>query len=314
VNRREAPAGSPARAPEPFTIEGADGGPLRGDLYGGTSAAEPRPAPGALDAARAEQGRRPRGHPPLAVLCHGFRSYKDWGFMPFLAARLGSEGIPTIAFNFSGSGVADSSGAFAEPERFRRNTYAAELEDLRRVLRWAEDRLGPRAVGLAGHSRGGAIALIHAVLDPRVRAVALLATPRAIGIWPEEYYRSWERGEDAVFLDFRTGKPLRLGPQYRADIDELGDRCDVTRAMSALRVPVLIVQGDRDRQVTIEEARALATAGAANLTELTVIRGAGHGFQAGDVIRRTPPQLLEMADAVAAWMRRWLLRAPSPLI
>lgn len=314
MTRRDAPAWRADPAPEPFTIQGADGGPLRGDLYASAMPEGSGSAPGALGAARAEETARPRGLPPLAVLCHGFRSYKDWGFMPFLAVQLTQEGIPAIAFNFSGSGVADATGAFVEPERFRRNNYATELEDLRLVLRWSENRLGPRAVGLAGHSRGGAIALIHAVLDPRVRAVALLATPRAIGVWPEEYYRSWERGEDAVFHDFRTGTPLRLGAQYLADIEEMGERCDLTRAAAALRVPVLIVQGDRDRQVTMEEARALATASAANLTELRVIEGTGHGFQAGDVIRRTPPQLLEMADAVSAWMRRWLGRPPVPLL
>jgi pimeloyl-ACP methyl ester carboxylesterase len=164
--------------------------------------------------------------------------------------------------------------------------------------------LGAPAVGLAGHSRGGAIALIHAVEDPRVRAVALLATPRAIGVWPEEYYRSWERGEDALFLDFRTV----------ADIQALGERCDLTRAMAALAAPALLVQGDRDRQVTVDEARALARSGASNLTELRVIEGAGHGFQAADVLRRTPAQLLEMTDAVAAWMRRWLGSRPPPVM
>jgi pimeloyl-ACP methyl ester carboxylesterase len=144
--------------------------------------------------------------------------------------------------------------------------------------------------------------------------VALLATPRAIGVWPEEYYRLWERGEDALFLDFRTGSPLRLGPQYLADIEALGERCDLTRAMAALRVPVLVVQGDRDRQVLMDEARALAVSGAANLTELRVVERAAHGFQAGDALRRTPPPLLDMSDAVTSWMRRWLGAPPAPLI
>ncbi len=280
--------GSAAAPPEPFEIEGADGGPLRGDLY---------PAP---------------GEAPV-VLCHGFRSYKDWGFLPLLASHLAGEGLPAVTFSFSGSGVADRSGAFAEPERFRLNTYTRELEDLRRVLDWAAGRLGAQTrpgsaprFGLAGHSRGGAVALLHAAGDPRIRCVAALGTPRAIGVWPDRHFRSWERGEDAETLDFRTGGRLRLGPQYLEDIRRLGDRLDVTRAVSALSVPLLVVQGSRDAIVSMEEARALAAAGAANMTELLVVEGAGHGFEAGDVIRRTPPQLLDMVEAVTAWMRRWL--------
>jgi pimeloyl-ACP methyl ester carboxylesterase len=284
--------------PEPFTITGADGGPLRGDLYRAADAPEGRAA----------------DPPALAVLCHGFRSYKNWGFMPFLAAGIAREGVPAISFSFSGSGVADATGAFTEPERFRRNTYTYELEDLRRVLRWAEDAMGPRAVGLAWHSRGGAIALIHAVEDPRVRAVALIATPRAIGVWPEEYYPIWARGEDAVFLDFRTRSPLHLGPQLLEDIERLGDRCDLTRATAALKAPLLIVQGTRDRQVTPHEARALAEAAPANLTELRMVEGASHRFEAADVLRRTPAPLLELRDAVAAWFRRWLRGPRTPAL
>ena len=280
----------PPVPPETFEIEGADGGPLRADLYG-------RAAAGAGT------------DPTLVVLCHGFRSYKNWGFMPFVASRLAADGHAVIAFNFTGSGVADEDGAFTEPERFRLNTYTRELEDLARILAWADTRLRPRAVGLAGHSRGGAIALIHAAEDPDIRAVVTLATPRAIGVWPEDYFHAWERGEDAEFLDYRSGTMLRLGPQYLHSIRAMGERCDLTRAVATLRVPVLIVQGGRDTLVSMDEARALAQAGASNLTELVVIEGAGHGFQAGDVLRRTPPPLLDMTEATAAWMRRWLLRS-----
>jgi pimeloyl-ACP methyl ester carboxylesterase len=287
-------AGTPAAwqppvAAETFEIEGADGGSLRGDLYG-----------------RAGAGST------LVVLCHGFRSYKNWGFMPFLASRLAADGHAAIAFSFSGSGVSGEDGAFTEPERFRLNTYTRELDDLARVLRWADTRLRPRAVGLAGHSRGGAIALIHAAGDPAIRAIVTLATPRAIGVWPEDYFRAWERGEDAEFLDFRSNTPLRLGPQYLENIRAMDDRCDLTRAVAALRAPLLIVQGGRDALVTRDEARSLATSGASNLTEMVVIPGAGHGFQAGDVVRRTPPPLLDMTEATAAWMRRWL-RCSGPM-
>jgi dienelactone hydrolase len=227
--------------------------------------------------------------------------------MPFLASRIAEAGLPAIAFSFSGSGIADRAGTFTEPERFRQDTYTRDLTDLQRVVVWAERRFGaPLRFGLAGHSRGGAIALLHAAEDPRVGCIAAIAAPRAIGVWPDEYYRAWERGEDAEFLDYRSGAMLRLGPQYLGDIRALGERLDVTRAVAALSAPLLVVQGTRDALVTMDEARALATAGAANMTELCAIADAGHGFQTGDVIRRTPPQLLDMAEAVAAWMRRWL--------
>jgi uncharacterized protein len=275
--------------PEPFELEGADGGPLRGDLY-----------PGGPDAAAA------------VVLCHGFRAYKDWGFIPYLAERIAREGLTAVAFNFSGSGITDREGRFGEPERFRRNTYAWELEDLRRVIDWVRDRPGgparpPERVGLVGHSRGGAISILTAARDPRVACVAALATPARIMVWPDEYWEAWKRGESAAVYDFRTKARLLLGPDIYEDMTRDGGRYDVPLALDTIATPLLVVQGDRDRQVSMEEAKEIVSRAARTSADLRVIERAGHGFLAGDRLRRTPPQLLEMVEAVTAWMRRVLL-------
>ncbi|MGE5176600.1 MAG: alpha/beta hydrolase family protein [Hyphomicrobiales bacterium] len=293
--------------PEPFEIEGADGGPLRGDWYEPGRGRRAADAPSLAGAPPADLS------PAAVVLCHGFRAYKDWGFLPPLAARLAEEGLAAVTFSFSGSGVSGPDGAFDEPERFRRNTYAAELTDLARVLDWAEGRLGARAparaparFGLAGHSRGGAIAILHAAHDPRVRCVATLAAPSAIMVWPDDHWEAWRRGEPARVYDFRTRSHLLLGPEILGDIEEHRARYDVASAVRALAAPLLVVQGDRDQAVPEAEGRTLAGYGTSAATEYRRIEGAGHSFQAGDRVRRTPAALLDMLEAVAAWMRRWL--------
>jgi dienelactone hydrolase len=270
--------------PESFEIEGADGGPLRGDLY----------RPGEATA------------PSVLVICHGFRAYKDWGFLPMLAERVAADGIAAVTFNFTDSGITDRAGTFGEPERYRAGTYGQELEDIRRVLDWVE-RDGAAPVGLAGHSRGGALALLTAARDPRVRCVCTLAAPSRIMVWPDPYWEAWRRGESAITYDFRTRSRLPLGPEIYRDLERNRERYEVPRATASIAVPLLVVQGDRDASVPAEEARAIAERAPAASTELRMIEGADHGFLAGDTIRRTPPQLLDMIEAVAAWMRRWLL-------
>ncbi|HEU4394812.1 MAG TPA: alpha/beta fold hydrolase [Planctomycetota bacterium] len=255
--------------------------------------------------------------PVAAVLCHGNRGYKDWGFFPLLASRLAEEGIATATFNLSGSGITDREGTFGEPERFRGNTYGRELEDLARVVDWivsrrlargGADPIGdPPRIGLIGHSRGGAIAILHAAQDARIRCLTTLAAPSRIGVWPEHYFEAWRRGEPARTHDFRTRSELPLGPEIYRDLGRNRDRYDVLQAVERLKCPLLILQGDRDRSVSIDEAREIASHAAAASTELHVIEGAGHSFQAGDKIRRTPPQLLDMVERVTAWMRRWLI-------
>ncbi len=284
------PTPIPLGTPTSFEIEGADGGPLRGDLY-------------TPDDGSAIKGR-------AVVLCHGFRGYKDWGFLPFLATRLANEGLPAVTFSTTASGVTDRAGTFGETERFRRGTYAGDLEDLRRVVQWVETRVAAAddafAYGVAGHSRGGVIGLIHASRDPRARALAMIASPERIGVWPEPYFASWRSGEPADVYDFRTRATLPLGPEIFEDMTRQDAAYDSAAAAAKLQAALLIVHGTRDALVSLEEARALAAMGPAERTELRIVEGAGHSFQAGDTLRRTPPPLLEMVESVAAWMRRWL--------
>ena len=289
--------------PEPFEIEGADGGPLRGDLYHPARPEAAEPTHGASSP--------PVAGTPGVILCHGSRGYKDWGFLPLLAARIAEEGLHAVTFSFTDSGISGRSGAFDEPERYRKGTYGSELEDLARVVGWVTRRLTethgsePR-LGIAGHSRGGAIAVLHAARDPRIRCLAALAAPSRIGVWPDRYFDAWRRGEPVTLRDFRTRSELQLGPDLYDDLERHRGRYDLVPALEALEVPLLVVQGDADRSVPVEEAREIASHVRSTLCELHVIEGAGHGFQAGDEIRRIPPQLAHMVELVTAWMRRWL--------
>lgn len=285
-------------SPEPFEIEGADGGPLRGDLYHPPAGAGRETHGGSESSGwETEAGGR-----DAVLLCHGSRGYKDWGFLPLLAARLAEEGLPAVTFSFTDSGISGRSGAFDEPDRFRRGTYGSELEDLRRVAEW----VGVERLGIAGHSRGGAIGILYAPEDPRVRCLASLAAPARIGVWPERYFEAWRRGAPVTVRDFRTRAELSFGPEIYEDLERNRARYDVAAALERVECPLLVVQGDKDRSVPVDEAREIASHVPSTLCELHVIEGAGHGFEAGDTIRRTPPQLVHMVELVAAWMRRWL--------
>jgi pimeloyl-ACP methyl ester carboxylesterase len=219
--------------------------------------------------------------------------------------------MTAVAFNASGSGIRERDGAFVEPHRFRRNTYGRELADLGIVVGWALKRMArtvdePLPAGLIGHSRGGTLCLLHAASDSRIGCVATLGAQSQLGIWEPEQIAAWDRGDDVSIYDYRTRTQLTVGPELWNDFKGNRGRYDVARAVESLGVPLLIAHGDRDRVVAPEHARRIAAHAAAATTELRIIEGAGHTFQAGDKIRRTPPQLLDMVEVVTAWMRRWL--------
>ena len=77
-------------------------------------------------------------------------------------------------------------------------TYSRQIDDLKSAIDYCEERLGIKEFGLMGSSMGGAVSLLVAGRDPRIKAVCTVA---AIG-YPselEERYplktRGWrERG------------------------------------------------------------------------------------------------------------------------
>jgi dienelactone hydrolase len=99
------------------------------------------------------------GARPAVVICHGRNASKDWGFFPPTAERLARAGFSAISFTFPGSPA---------------------LRDLDIVLvalirgQWGAV---PSAVGLLGHSLGGAIGVQRAARDPQVAALVTWGAP-----------------------------------------------------------------------------------------------------------------------------------------
>jgi pimeloyl-ACP methyl ester carboxylesterase len=233
------------------------------------------------------------------VVCHGFKGFKDWGFFPYLSERLATAtGVMVISFNFSGSGIGPDLESFTDLEGFARNKFTREGEDLEAILDGLRDgRLGPveleppRSVGLIGHSRGAAAAILVGADRPEVRAVVTWA-----GIGSVFRYESWFAealgdGDVMEIMNARTGQRL---PLYRDVLDDLRahrDRLDMEEAARRLEAPLLIVHGSEDEAVAVAEAYALHRA--AGSAELVIIEGAGHTMNASHPFPGTNPQLEE---------------------
>ncbi|MGO4276070.1 alpha/beta hydrolase family protein [Paenibacillus sp. TAF58] len=119
---------------------------VRGDLYEASS----QPAKGIL------------------IICHGYKGFKDWGMFPHVAKAL-AEDVDVISINFSHNGVGADLLAFTELEKFARETYSKDLEDLHAVVndrRYREGSANQKPILLLGHSRGAAVSLIYALDHP----------------------------------------------------------------------------------------------------------------------------------------------------
>ena len=111
---------------------------------------------------------------PAVLIVHGFKGFKDFGFLAAMAERLARGGFTAVTLSVSGSGV-DADGEFTLLEQFARNTYTREMHDIELVI--SQIRAGglvfarPTSLGVIGHSRGGGVALCVARETPAFDAI-----------------------------------------------------------------------------------------------------------------------------------------------
>ncbi|MFQ5746070.1 MAG: alpha/beta hydrolase family protein [Gemmatimonadota bacterium] len=246
------------------------------------------------------------------VVCHGFKGFKDWGFFPYVCERLaGGVGCETVAFNFTGSGIGEDLQTFTELDRFARNTFSRELEDLGSVLeRISGGSIGGVAVaeatrfGLLGHSRGGAVAILAADRHPEVQALATWAAVASLdryGAIAEQI----EREGLAYVLNARTGQQMPLRRDILDDLRANREQLDVQAAARRLKIPHLVVHGDADESVPVADAHALARA-AGRRARLEVVRGTGHTLDATHPFREPSTALERVVDLTIEHFRRHL--------
>ena len=228
---------------------------------------------------------------------------------PPLAERLARAGFVAVTFNMSGCGV-DDAGEFTLPERFGHNTFSAELNDIRAVVKELRSgKLGvapPTRLGLLGHSRGGGMSVIEAAEESRVAALVTWSAISHVNRWPA-LKEEWRKRGKTDIVNTRTGQVLPLYTDVLDDIEAHGgNTLDIRAAASRVRVPWLIVHGAVDESVPVDEARALASASGRASTELLIVEGGGHTFGAAHPFKGFTAELERATDASVAFLGKHL--------
>jgi dienelactone hydrolase len=268
-----------------FELPSPDGGPpVRGDL-------------------RVLQGHRADR---AVVLVHGFKGFRRFGFFPNLARAAAARGYAAVTFDFSHNGIGpDGADTFSALPLFAEQTHTRNLDEIRRVVDVLAGGalLGrpARRIGLMGHSRGGGEAVLAAAEDARVEALVTWAAIAGIAErWTPDQVAAWEAGRAVEIENARTRQMMPVGPAYWQDVQGNAARLDVPAAAARLTIPWLIVHGDADTSVPVEEGHRLFDA-AGDATELLVVEGADHGFNGKHPYAGATPELRMVAEATLDW-------------
>ncbi len=251
--------------------------------------------------------RNPR---PAVIILHGFKGFKDWGMFPLAAERLARAGMTALSLNVSGSGV-DDQGQFTHEDRFGRNTYSAELEDLHRTA--LALRLGdpfgipaPTSLGILGHSRGGGIAILETAQNQDVRCLVTWAAIGKADRWSADARDAWRRRGYLSIQNARTGQTMPLSTDVLDDIDQNArSTLDIAAAGGRIERPWLIIHGAGDETVAPEDAQALHL-GSGSRARLLMIPDTGHTFGATHPLQTLPPALDLALGETVNWFSRFL--------
>lgn len=203
------------------------------------------------------------GNNPMGITAEPYRR---------LAEALAAKHVSTLRADKRG--LFGSKSAVANPDAVTLADYSADAHQWARVLR---EKTGAKCIWLIGHSEGALIALVAAQQPDGVCGVVLISGPgRKLGDVLREQLRtnpanapildsalaaiaSLERGEHVDVTGLNPALLPLFRPQVQGYLIDMLQQ-DPAKLAASLKVPALIIQGERDLQVKAVDAVALANA------------------------------------------------------
>jgi pimeloyl-ACP methyl ester carboxylesterase len=235
-----------------------------------------------------------------------------------LAWRLAERGIATVRYDKRGLGA---SRASFDPSQVTFDDFAGDVAAGVRALR-ADSRFGP--VLVIGHSEGAGLAIRAAEMGAPVSGLALVAgmgrdfTTVLRGQLAEQLDDSTMAAFDRAWAQYLAGEEVGQVPDaVRVLFAPVNRRFvqtavafDAARALAKLKLPVLILQGETDFQVSVADARLLHAAKPD--AELVILPAVNHTLkaapvrdrvaQAGTYLDPSVPVAPEVVAAIARWV------------
>lgn len=220
------------------------------------------------------------GKMPIAIIAHGFNGSHHYGRNYF--QTLGELGFQCYTFDFPCGSVNSRSD-----NNTMEMSILDEQSDLCAIVKYFKQHpdVDASRIVLIGESQGGLVSSLVASAMPKEISELILIFP-ALCIpenWNERYPKESDIPEVTTLWD------VKMGRRFFLEIRDL----DPFKKMKKFKKPVLIVQGDKDPVVSMEDSRR-----AVELykdARLHVIKGAGHGFK--------PNEFAESMEQLKAFLK-----------
>ncbi len=218
----------------------------------------------------------------VIVICHGFCANKDRKRLIAIADIYAKNGISALRFDFSGSGESENDEI----------TVENQVDDLKSAIEFVKER-GYKDIGIQGESLGGLVSLL--VYNEDVKAIVLWA-PVTAGkdkleeVVVQEKLSKEELEEKGYVIKKKDGRDFKIPKKYFEERLKINQK----KLLSRVKCSVLILHGDKDDVVPLEESKeALQYLRDA---KLEVIKGGSHKL---DMIQ-------DVFDLSLNWFKKYL--------
>jgi len=228
----------------------------------------------------------------LAFVAHGQGGIKEQVHIEALKDVFLDNGYRVVRWDAANT-IGESGG------RMEDVTMTSYYEDLIDVITWAKSQKWyEEPFILCGHSMGGMISALYAEAFPeQVKALIPVSPVVSWGLSMQtitkEFMNQWRvRGYYESPSKSKPGVIKKIPWKYAEDLQQY----DLTKNTEKLKMPVLIIVGDKDEGTPLEHQQILFQSIPEGRKTLEVIQGAEHNF-------RTEEELASLKQLVNNWLK-----------
>lgn len=214
----------------------------------------------------------------LIIFLHGYMGYKDWGCWNLTSDYFVEAGYGFLKYNVShNGGTVENPIDFPDLETFSRNSYIKEVLDFQSILSVVEESFESMPdIYVIGHSRGGSIALLQSDHGAVKKIAAWAAVCNFESRFPtDKELEAWQADGLYFVKNSRTNQQMPHHYSQFESFQKYRDRLDIMEYCKNSTTPTLVIHGDSDESVNIQEGYNIARWLGG---ELKIIEGEAHTF------------------------------------
>ena len=216
---------------------------------------------------------------------HCFTCSRHTTILRDISKKLEEKGIASLRFDFSGNGQSEGD--------FSHTSYTRHIAEMKQAASFLSEQ-GFSRFAAGGHSMGAAIAVLSAERMSgetlKISAVCALAGRLGSGkisqIFSDKQMEELRQTGRVSFVS--RGRKLELREDFFTDMQKY----DLAAAVAGLKIPLMVIHGDKDEVIAVENALEAKERNPA--IELEIIPDADHMFL-------NPAHRAEIAERAAAW-------------